>query len=366
HIDDYTGIDATEWLFQHKSLNWSRYAVKRGDTAEFISPAVDSDFGDIIFKKLNDSGNFNFVPGDAKAYKTTLDHIGDNLVLYAPSPKGTAIGQVGRATIEDAAAQGNFANAFAKLDDGTFVPFNKQNTKYILNKSAGEIQLFQGGCEKAREISPQEMSDIMLGPRVAWRTTAWNRNANTMLNWARENNWQLRKHYANWLDQSAAYEDQIIKSYLSPKGGLKWTAYPFAFWGAKRGVGVEDLSLYQLPDTWSTLDLTLGGTKIYNDAFVDFFANEGSDQGDVFVAFLNKLPWKMVLNKVSENFNPAHQAFTALTQNEVRNETGNLITYVSGPKDCPTCGITMQSPDLKQFTPNFNADQRLQTFILEN
>jgi hypothetical protein len=365
-IDDSTGLDVPEWVLKHKSINWQRYAVKRGDAEEFIQPAIDSDFADILFQKLNKDGHFNFTPADAAEYKTYFESVGDKLVLYSPSAKGASIGTVTRTTIEEAAAQGNLVNAFAKLDDGTFVPFNKNNIKYILKKTASDVQLFQGGWEKAREISAEEMSEILLGPRVSWRTAAWARNSRTMLQWARENNWQLRKHYANWIDQAAAYEDQIIKSYLSPKGGLKWTAYPFAFWAAKRGVGVEDLSLYQLPDTWTSLNVDTGSTPIYHDAFIDFFANEGSDQGDVFVAFLNKLPWKLVLNKLSENFNPVHQAFAGLTENEIRNETGNLVTYVSGPKDCPTCGLTLQSKDLKAFAPNFNADQRLQTFILEN
>lgn len=366
-IDDVTGLDIPEWVLNHKSLNWAKYAVKREDTlGEYVQPAVDSDFADIIFQKLNKSGNFHFDAGDVKDYKTTLEHVGDKLVLYSPTPKGNMLAQVGRADIEGAASHGLHAGAFAKLDDGTMVPFQPQNVKYIIKKTAGDVQLFGGGYEKVREISAQEMSDILLGPRVSWRTGAWSRNSDTMLQWAREHNWQFRKHYASLLDQSMAYEDQIIKAYLSPKGGAKWTAYPFAFWGFKRGFGSEDLSLYQLPDTWKTLEITLGSTQIYNDAFVEFFANEGSDQGDIFVLFLNKLPWKMVLNKLSESYNPANDLFQSLTNNEMRSETGNLVTYVSGPSDCPNCGITLSTKNLKTFAPYFTAPDRLQTFILED
>ncbi len=365
-VDDATGLDIPEWVLNHKSLNWQKYAVKNVGSGEYVQPAVDSDFADIIFQKLHKSGHFHFDPDDIKAYKTTLENAGDKLVLYSPTAKGNMIAQVGRADIEGAATQGLHAGAFAKLDDGTLVPFQPQNVKYILKKSAGDVQLFGGGYEKVREISAQDMADVLLGPRVSWRTAAWSRNSDTMLQWAREHNWQFRKHYANLLDKAAAYEDQIIRTYLDPKGGLKWTAYPFAFWAGKRGFGSEDLSLYQLPDTWKSLEISLGSTRIYEDGFIDFFANDGSDQGDVFVAFLNKLPWKMVLNKVSETFNPVHDTFMSLTSGEMRNETGNLITYVSGPQDCPGCGITLSSQNLRTFNPNFHAPERLETFILED
>ncbi len=365
-IDDDTGIDIPKWMANHKSVNFNRYAVKRMDTGEFVQPAVESDYMDAIFRKLNDTQNFRFVPGDITKYKTVLSSTGDNLDLFAPSVKGSKFTSVTRDTIQDAAAQGNHANAFARLDDETFVPFNKNNVDYILKKSAGDIELYRGGWEKIRDMSPEEMANLLLGPKIAWRTGAWTRNSNTMVQWARENNWQFRTHYANLLDRAAAYEDNLIKTYLDPKGGLKWTAYPFAFWGFKRGFGGEQFSLYQLPDTWSTLEVYLGQSRLYDDAFIDFFANEGSDQGDVFVAFLNKLPWKMILNKIGEEFSPVNTLFKQFTQNELRSETGNLITFVSGPSDCAGCGLTLKSQNLRTFEPNFFARQKLQTFILED
>ena len=52
-------------------------------------------------------------------------------------------------------------------------------------------------------------------------------------------------------------------------------------------IGLTRWSMYQLPETYTALHIKHKETEeIYKDAYVDFFANTGSDQGDLFMKYL--------------------------------------------------------------------------------
>ena len=70
----------------------------------------------------------------------------------------------------------------------------------------------------------------------------------------------------------------------------------FIYWEIRSGgatifgdaLDTKRLSMYRLPETYSAMHIKHGETPaIYKDAYIDFFANDGSDQGDVFMAFLD-------------------------------------------------------------------------------
>ncbi|HPV66262.1 MAG TPA: hypothetical protein PK655_02305 [archaeon] len=72
----------------------------------------------------------------------------------------------------------------------------------------------------------------------------------------------------------------------------------FAYWEIKTGgatlfgdtIGLTRWSMYQLPETYTALHIKHKETEeIYKDAYVDFFANTGSDQGDLFMKYLNSV-----------------------------------------------------------------------------
>lgn len=54
-------------------------------------------------------------------------------------------------------------------------------------------------------------------------------------------------------------------------------------------------SMYQLPETYTSvkIDHQLSG-EIYNDSYIDFFVNTGSDQGDLFMQYLNSMVFWLV------------------------------------------------------------------------
>ncbi|MBU0635629.1 hypothetical protein KKE06_01235 [Candidatus Micrarchaeota archaeon] len=364
-IDDFTGIDVPSWHLNHKSVNWQKYAVKT-DNGAFVQPSVDSDFYDIMLKKMGD-GHFDFSKGQGIAqFREAYTSRNGKLLLYEVRPQGQEVTKITRDTLEDAVARGNFGNMYARLDDEAFVPLQKNNLDYILKKTTGDVGVYRGGYAEAREFSVDDLADLMLGDRGAKPVKAFARNMDTIVASVRENGWQYRQHWGSLLDQYFAKHQNIVKTYLSPKGGLKLTAYPFAFWGFKRGFGQEAVSLYQLPDTWTSLDIYHGESDLFNNSFIDFFANAGSDQGDIFVAFLNKLPWKMILDELSQEYNPINELYQSITHNEMRSEVGNLAVYTSGSDDCEHCKISLQTKDLRTFSPFFFSPEELNSFILED
>jgi hypothetical protein len=364
-IDDFTGLDVPQWHLQHKSVNWHKYAVKT-HTGDYVQPAIDSDYYDAILKKFEDAGHLGFTKEDLAKYNISLENANGKLALYTVEPQGEAVSKITRDTLEDALSKGNLGNMYARLDNEEFVPLTSQNMEYILKKTTGDVEVFRGGYKKTREMSAEELADFMLSGRGYKPIKSLARNADTMVATLRENGWQYRQHWGSLLDRYFAQNNQLLKTYLSIKGGAKLTVYPFAFWGFKRGFGQEALSLYQLPDSWTTLEISHKDSALFDNSFIDFFANEGSDQGDIFVALLNKLPWKMVLDKLSEEYNPVNEFYQTITHNELRNETGNLAVYSSSPQTCSNCSLSIQSKDFKTFSPFFSSPQSMNSFVLED
>lgn len=364
-LDDVTGLDIPQWHLRHKTVDWWKYAVQNSN-GDFVQPAVASDYYDLILKKFSDDQHFNFTDDFLKekwGTKLTTNH--GNVMMYTLQPEAK-VAQITKDSLEEAIKNANYAGKFAKLENGETVPFNKANLAYILKKSGGDVELVTGKWQPARELSPEALSDFILTGKGPGALKNFNRNMAYMKEILREKGFQYREHWGNLLDQYFAKENQIIKAYLSPKGGAKLTAVPFAFWGFKRGFGQEAISLYQLPDTWKTLDIEHGDNELYNFSYIDFFSNEGSDQGDIFVAFLNKLPWKLILDKLSQEYNPVNDFYNSITKGETRSEVGNLAVYTSGQEDCAGCKISLQHKGNSKFSPFFFSPEKLQSFFLED
>jgi len=77
-----------------------------------------------------------------------------------------------------------------------------------------------------------------------------------------------------------------------------WLYWEFKTAGASIpfiGEAFEKYSMYRLPDTYTAVNISLSNTgDVYNDAYMDFFANDGSDQGDLFMKYFNSMLFWMV------------------------------------------------------------------------
>jgi len=77
--------------------------------------------------------------------------------------------------------------------------------------------------------------------------------------------------------------------------------YNFGYWQLKTagstlfGGALDRYSMFRIPETYTSIVIKHGDSEgIYNDAYIDFFANDGSDQGDLFMQYFNSMLFWMV------------------------------------------------------------------------
>ena len=259
-----------------------------------------------------------------------------------------------------------FKEKVAINEKGEKIYLNETSIPLLKETSTGTVKVYDAGWEKAEAISPEDFAGKLLHPRVKSRTISlFNKNADQLYQSLMEQGFVDRRYFS-LLDKYITNEKNILQEYFSVKGGAKWTLYPFAYWQAKRGFGFEGLSAYQLPDSWSSIIVYHGDEKIFDDAYIDFFSNEGSDQGDIFVQVLNKLPIKIVLDEVSDKYNPVKKLYDSITGNTLRDKVEDIAIYSSTPPECSGCGVSLNSEKLETFSPAFTVTKKFDAYILEN
>jgi len=119
----------------------------------------------------------------------------------------------------------------------------------------------------------------------------------------------------------------------------------FLYWQAVSGAGttlgevtgLKKYSIYRLPENYSAFHIKHHETaKIYEDAYVDFFANDGSDEGDLFKSFLNSgLFWsawllKNVSASVSSEWSKSFNNFMRnVTEGKIRRSKVDDIVLIT-------------------------------------
>ncbi|AJF60210.1 MAG: hypothetical protein QT03_C0001G0715 [archaeon GW2011_AR10] len=363
--DDQMGADLPEWIVRHVNMGLYDKGVKQVNTGDVLDLFSEHRNFRVILDKFVDSGNWRNFTAEINKYRSAYetDEFG-NLILYGFDPATTTEFRALSYSNLERAAKG-YANTWVKTDMGEYIHYTDASIPLIQNRIGGNPTIVQGNWGPSKVLTPEELSSALTNARVGSNVLRSKVNTDLMLNTLRERNWVSRRYWS-WLDKLAAEEDEIIRSYFSFKGGAKWTVYPFGYWWSKKGAGFEDLSLYQLPDTWSEVDFLLQDKPLYFEAYIDFFANEGSDQGDLFVQVANKLPWKLVLDEVSDKFNPVADFYNKLSGRELRNETESLAFYLTGPNECVDCFVTLNSANLEDFNPFFVVGRPFDAYILED
>ncbi len=365
-MDDYIGLDWPEFWMRHSASGFRNFAFKNADTGQIHVLYEDSRNFRIILEKFAKDGDWKgmSLAADKLAFERSAVSPG-NLQLYKASPQGARIHSASITDLKAGVAKGEYIENFAKLANGDFVPVTSHTLPLLEEMTVGNVELYRAGWEAAGELTPEMLASSLTQSRAMSRFKRMKPNAERMYDSLVERNFGGRQ-YTSILDKAFAEEPELIKKYFTLKGAAKWTAAPYAYWWMKKGLGNEDFSAYQLPDTWRELSFTTGSEQIYSDAYVDFFANEGSDQGDLFVQVLNALPWKMVLNAASEQYNPVKNLYDTLTKNELRSEAEDLAFFFAGPEECAGCSVTIASENLEDFSPHFIVGEKFKGYVLED
>jgi len=368
-------LDASELWVKERSTGLSDIAVKQKGVDQFIPLSDDSRHiariqRDFIEDKWADP---------SFAYETT----GNALNFYKVSPTGEFLGDV---HVEDLSKNlSRYSDKAAVLETGEVIHIDSASLPYIARESGtGNVKVYKANWEAVDPETPLNYAKRLTSARGDRVTSNLPNNMDRLYNTLVEKNFGGQsRHYYNILDKAFSQEQEILKSYFSIKGGAKWTLLPFLYWQGKRGFGFEGLSAFQLPDSWKEVELYTEEEEIFDDAFMDVFAQHGSDEGEIFSQVLNKLPWKMVLNYVSNEFSPdsVDNAYDSWTNplSGWRRKVENVAYFTSTREDCSTCGVTLlpkvsSQSELVELVERgrgeavfaFSAEQDMHTYFLED
>ena len=323
-----------------------------------------------LFKEFAETGRFGARAPRLASFES--DAAGA-LQVYKANPVGAALSTgVPFDTFEASVRGGQYAGqqVAVRLQNGSYMPATIDNLTYIRTNTAGTVDVFKSAITLDSVITPENFSGRML-EWAPTRIDSIERQVGKFTTSLKEKGWASRKYYS-LLDKQLLEEKELLKSYLgSLAGAAKWTAYPFLYWYVKKGgpPGLEsaEVSTYRLPDTWSEISLSQGTESIYSDAFVDFFSNAGSDEGDIFVQLLNKLPWKaLVIDPIAEK-TPWAAWLSKITGEGYRPNVENLAFFLYGPqRKCSSCTASLKSQNFQDFSFSFTTKEQLNSFIFED
>ncbi|MFH1664156.1 MAG: hypothetical protein ABH986_05100, partial [archaeon] len=374
-FDDDLDADLPNMFASAKRSGLWRYGINNLEEKNIQTVQAHTDQMNNIMKAFGGHPKYEFANKTAKDYRpgtfanwSRYETSGESLQLYKLGQVKKIGTQIEPANLKDLIAKGETQEIFAKVDDA-FVEIEHHTADFILkNSPPGNIQVYTGEWVKDKVLTPWDFGDMLSG----WATNRVQKSnvmASQLWSTLRERNWAERKYF-NAMDQIFSNEERLANAYFRTVGGAaKYSVVPYVYWEAKRGFGVEELSAYMLPETWRTVNYSAGKDEVYDDAFIDFFANAGSDEGDLFIRVINNLPWKYVLNAVSESFNPVKEQYDKFTKPDggLRTLVGNIAVYSNTSENCANCGITLTSPNLKNdFTAVFKSSSKTSSIVLED
>lgn len=330
----------------------------------------DDKYFDEVFESFRDSGTFK------KNGLLETDAAG-NIVRYTFEPSSTIVGYATKETIET----GFPDNALVRLSTGEFYPATPKYLDLILKdtKNSGAVPpVLRGGYNPSENaLDPTAYADkVLAGGIMDGKIGNYYRNTNSLYDTMVARDWG-KGGYTNFLSKQLQSQENLIKGYFNPfnpnplAGGIGWTVKSYGYWFVTRaGVGdfaLDDFTVYQLPETWTEVSFETEDTELYADAYVDFFANEGSDTGDLFQRIISKFPTAWVFDKFTENFDTLDSAWNFLNANQPdRYTVDNLATFMFGAATCSNCSVSLSSPSSDRFDIQYISPESVNGFFIEH
>lgn len=290
--DEVLALDFEAWLKGNEDIfSFGGLAIKQNgfpDDQGFVDVATGQSFNlKKMVQTFRDNGDFSDWAGETAAgtYKVAPD--GVSLQLYRIKPNKVVAENVSLGDLRLHLSKMGSGAYSVKLPDGRYIPLNESSIGYIEANPLllGHVNIFESEYAEDIALTPIDFANRLTHSRTTNRPSTAARNLDDLHNGLVQNDFAPRG-YSSWLDMQFAEESKVIKNYFTKPftegSAFKLTVLPVAYWGSKKGFGQEDYSAYMLPETWTTMKVTQGVGEIYKDAFIDFFVNEGSDQGDMF------------------------------------------------------------------------------------
>ncbi|MFH0714823.1 MAG: hypothetical protein V1847_03160, partial [Candidatus Diapherotrites archaeon] len=364
-----THLDLPGYWANNERYGYSNYWVKSSD-GTFLQVGNMNTPSNIV-KEFANNGSF----GSAEFPFITS---GGRLELFQPDIT-QSLGQIAKTDLTAQVKLGNYPDHFVKLQNGSqIVKITPQNIDTIVSNVSGpSVEVWEG---KALDPLTSVPKKYLGGDEMAASLTKEGYIDGRLKNIIPDGIQKVRirlesegwagRPYFSWLDQQAVKEQDLVKKYLTSFSGAgEWTIRPLVFWYVKRaeiaGAGLQNVSAYQLPDTWKSVKFSTGEGDVYRDAFIDFFSNAGSDEGDLFKQVLQKMPYTFLASIPLQDWPIGKKFFDSIFNNQGRSLVGSIGLLLIGPDKCESCTFSNRSSANTQFGPTFSSDARVDGHIFE-
>ncbi len=261
---------------------------------------------------------------------------------------------------------------------GRKVPATKDSLNELTTASSGaQLSVFSGITVPKVDaqgnkilFTPKNLTDkILAGNIVSGKIGTFSRNMGSMVDTMVARDFGGGP-YTNLLSKSLQTKQNLISNYFKfyniQDGGLRVTAEMYLYWGVTKAFGADDFSIYQLPEEWTEANFTPGEQDIYKDAYIDFFANEGSDTGDIFQKVISYNPFTWVVDEVASRFTPLENVWNRLNGVKARLTPENLAMFQFGTAACENCSAVVNAPSSGRFDIGYYTPESTSSFFLEH
>jgi hypothetical protein len=328
-------------------------------------PLLDRDdkYIDDIFENFVKKGNYNEVSRVSK-------NAAGNISVYRFRPEGKSVGIVDIDKVEKGLYDPDFQVLFR---NGQYYPATPFNAELIREEvKHGTVYLFRGGFEEFGEFSPLDLAQRMAaGGVMDGKVNKFVLNMPQLYDSMIARDY-VKGRYGNVLSKGLQAQEKLFTNYAKVwqpnvlQSGIGWTGKMYAYWWMNRGFGFDEVSLYQLPEEWTEVQFEPGTSEFYNDAYIDFFANEGSDTGDLFQKVISNLPVPWIIDQFVEK-NKSIEGWWERFNGEVgRSHPENLAMFLFGSQACPDCSAVITSPVNERFDVQFSSTESTNSFFLEH
>ncbi|MFA6065215.1 MAG: hypothetical protein WCW44_01380 [archaeon] len=383
HMDDWDEIlamDFEDWLKDKEEIaSLGGLAVRQSgvtrDMEGYVDIATAPPFNlKKITQKFGTEGSWSGWANSTAAGEYKVAEDGVSLELFRIKPEKLYQENVGLADLKLHVAKMGGSTYSVRLPDGRYLPLNTNTVEYISGQPqlGGAVNIYESAYVPSGVMTPEDFATRITHQRIVGRPATALRNMEDLRNALVQNDFAGRKYYS-LLDQQFAQEGDMVKAYFkNPQTALwKGSVLPIVYWEGKRGFGNEDYSMFMLPDTWTTTTISQGSDKLYKDSFTDFYANEGSDQGDMFKRVFNSAPfiWNKIIEQAAATNQFTSEMLTKVTggflgSGGMRDTVGDVAFY-SHNENCSGCTVPIAYEDNYFKVNGFSSGVNMQAFLLE-
>ncbi len=374
--DDVINLDLRAEFKNLKEADFSKIVVRDKDTklARPISELDDKYFNDMM-NSFVETGDFSEVK--------YLEIENGRIALYETRASGVSLGPLDFTRVENNTYP---PDAVVLLNSGGApLPPTKENLERLRADAAhGPQSVFRGETRRKVEdrlvngvttavpidFTPTDLTNkVLAGGVMPGKVKNFSSNIDSLFDTMVVRDFGSGP-YSNLLSKSLQTQQKLISNYFkfySLDGGIATTGKMYLYWTLTKGFGVDKFSIYQLPEEWTDVQFVPGEQDIYKDAYVDFFANEGSDSGDIFQKVISDYnPFSWVIDTVAEQYGPLDDAWNRINGVKARVTPENLAMFQFGAQSCANCTAVVNSPSSGRFDVGYYSPESTNSFFLEH